>query len=127
MLRGRLLDEHPGLATELHTLAATWYEQVGDDAEAIRHSLLGEDFMRAAELVETVLPAFRRDRREATLRGWLEALPLEVLEARPVLGNALAGARMSTGEFDGVDELLDATQVWLESGAHRPASTTRAG
>ena len=125
VLRGRLLDEHPGLATELHTLAAAWYEEVGDDAEAIRHSLLGKDFMRAAELVETVLPASRRDRREATLRGWLEALPLEVLEARPVLGNALAGARMSTGEFDGVDELLDATQDWLESGAHRPATTTR--
>jgi LuxR family maltose regulon positive regulatory protein len=125
VLRGRLLDEHPGLATELHSLAAAWYEEVGDDAEAIRHSLLGEDFMRAAELVETVLPAFRRDRREATLRGWLEALPREVLEARPVLGNALAGARMSTGEFDGVDELLDATEGWLESGAHRPATTTR--
>jgi LuxR family maltose regulon positive regulatory protein len=125
VLRGRLLDEHPGLATELHTLAAAWYEEVGDDAEAIRHSLLGEDFMRAAELVETVLPVFRRDRREATLRGWLEALPPGVLEARPVLGNALAGARMSTGEFDGVDELLDATQDWLEAGADRPATTTR--
>ena len=125
VLRGRLLDEQPALAQELHTTAATWHEQEGDIAESIRHFLLGADFMGAAELVETLLAAFRRDRREATMRDWLEVLPLEVMEARPVLGNALAGARMSTGEFDGVDELLDATEAWLESGARRPGPSTR--
>ena len=113
VLRGRLLDERPGLAQELHTMASTWLEEEGDISEAIRHSVLGEDFVRAGELVETVLPAFRRDRREVTLRGWLEALPRQVLLARPVLGNALAGARMSTGEFEGVEELLDATEDYL--------------
>ncbi|KRF34469.1 LuxR family transcriptional regulator [Nocardioides sp. Soil805] len=118
VLRGRLLDEQPGVVTGLHTTAATWYEQQGDVEEAIRHSLLGEDFERAGELVETVLPAFRRDRREATLRGWLEALPRPVLQDRPILGNALAGARMSTGEFDGVDDLLDATEEWMRGVGH---------
>ena len=49
------------------------------------------------------MPALRRDRREATIRGWLEGLPDEVLRVRPVLCNALAGARMSTGTFEGVD------------------------
>ncbi|MCW2737517.1 LuxR C-terminal-related transcriptional regulator [Nocardioides sp.] len=125
VLRGRLLDERPDLPRELHALAATWHEQEGDVIEAIRHSLLGEDFMAAAGLVETVLPAFRRDRREATLRAWLEALPQHVLRARPVLGNALAGARMSTGEFDGVEELLDATEDWLDAGGHRPGGASR--
>ena len=124
VLRGRLLDEHPDLVQELHTRAATWHEQQGDTAEAIRHAFLGEDVERAAELVETLVPALRRDRREATLRAWLEALPRHVVRARPVLGNALAGARMSTGEFDGVAELLDETQRWLDSGAHRPATGT---
>jgi LuxR family maltose regulon positive regulatory protein len=125
VLRGRLLDERPGLARELHAMAATWHEHEGDVVEAIRHAMLGEDFMSAAELVETVLAEFRRDRREATLRAWLEALPEEVLRARPVLGNALAGARMSTGEFDGVEEMLDATQEWLDSGAHAPTGANR--
>ena len=120
VLRGRLLDERPGLVNELHARAATWHEQEGDVAEAIRHALLGEDFVRAAGLVESVVPAFRRDRREATLRGWLEALPEQVLWSRPVLGNALAGARMSTGAFEGVDLLLDATEEWLRSGEYRP-------
>ncbi len=74
VLRGRLADERPGLVRELHAVAATWHQQAGDTTEAIRHSLLGQDFERAARLVESVVRAFRRDRREATLRSWLEAL-----------------------------------------------------
>jgi LuxR family maltose regulon positive regulatory protein len=119
VLRGRLADERPGLVGELHSSAATWHEQAGDTTEAIRHFLLGQDFERAARLVEAVAPAFRRDRREPTLRSWLEALPKEVLRTRPVLLNALAGTRMSTGEFDGVEELLDATEDWILSGGHQ--------
>ncbi len=125
VLRGRLLDERPGLVNQLHAMAATWHEQEGDIAEAIRHSLLAEDFTQAAKLVEMVLPAFRRDRRETTLRGWLEVLPERVLRSRPVLGNALAGARMSTGAFEGVDELLDATEEWLRSGEYQPMASSR--
>ncbi len=53
------------------------------------------------------MPAMRRDRREATMRGWLEAFPDEVLRVRPVLCNGLAGARMSTGTFEGVEDLMD--------------------
>ena len=123
VLRGRLLDEQPGLVKELHRRAATWHEQEGDVAEAIRHSLLGRDFVRAAELVETVVPAFRRDRREATLRaGW-----------RPCRGGAARAARCSAtpwqapgcppGRSTGSSELLDATEEWLDSGEHPAAST----
>jgi LuxR family maltose regulon positive regulatory protein len=122
VLRGRLLDEQPDLVPELHRTAATWLEQEGDVDEAIRHRLLGADFERTADLLETVLPDFRRDRREATLRAWLEALPEPLVLARPVLCNALAGARMSTGQFDGVDELLDAAEAYIRLGGDRPAT-----
>ena len=114
VLRGRLLDEEPALVPELHRRAAAWHEDAGDVAEAIRHSLLARDYDRAAVLIETVMPAMRRDRREATLRGWLEALPEPVLRGRPVLPNALAGALMSTGVFEGVEELLVATEAAME-------------
>ncbi len=53
VLRGRLLDEQPALVPELHKLAAAWHEEEGDHAEAIRHALLGADYDRAAELIET--------------------------------------------------------------------------
>ncbi len=73
----------------------------------------------AADLVELEMPALRRDRREATLRGWLEALPDEVLRVRPVLCNGLAGARMSTGTFEGVDGAAERRRAL--AGRHRGA------
>ncbi|WP_374458045.1 LuxR C-terminal-related transcriptional regulator [Nocardioides sp.] len=117
VLRGRLLDEDPALVLELHRRAAAWHEAHGDIADAIGHSLAGADHDRAAVLIESVMPALRRDRREATLRGWMEALADPVLRTRPVLANALAGTRMSTGVFEGVEELLVATEQSLRGAA----------
>ncbi|MFC4783950.1 LuxR C-terminal-related transcriptional regulator [Nocardioides sp. MAHUQ-72] len=113
VLRARLLDEHPERVDALHRLAGDWFERHGDRTEAIRHAMAGHDFEGAATLVELEIPAMRRDRREATMRGWLEALPDDVLRARPVLCNSLGGARMSTGSFEGVEELLDDAERWL--------------
>ena len=124
VLRGRLLDERADLAPVLHRQAADWHAREGDVAEAIRHSLLATDYFRAATLVERVIPALRRERQEATLRAWLEALPEEVLLARPVLCNGLAGARMSTGDFDGVEGLIDAAEAWFLAAARDPAAMT---
>src|SRR5256885_2012770 len=97
MLRARLLDEEPDQVPELHRRASAWYGRNGEPAEAIRHALAAEDFPRAAELVERAAPALFRSRREATVRGWLEALPDELFRDRPVLSNAYAGALLSSG------------------------------
>jgi LuxR family maltose regulon positive regulatory protein len=106
VLQTRLLDEHPDRVAGLHRSASDWYEEHGDRPEAIRHALAGGDHPSAATLVELAMPALRRDRREATMRAWLERLPDDVLRARPVLCNTLAGARLSTGTFEGVEDLL---------------------
>ena len=103
---------------------AGWFQENGDPAGAIRHALAGGDFGSAAALMELQTPTLQRDRREATIRGWLEGLPDEVLRVRPVLCNDLAGARLSTGTTDGVDELLDDAERWLdatEGGTAHPA------
>ena len=113
VLRARLLDEQPDRVGHLHRLASDWYEQNGDRSEAIRHAMAGGDFPAAAALIELEMPAMRRDRREPTLRGWLEQLPDQVLRVRPVLCNGLAGTRMSTGTFEGVDGLLGDAERWL--------------
>ena len=101
VLRARLLDEQPDRVPELHRRASEWYEQNGDRSEAIRHALAGEAYDRAADLVELAIPAMRRSRQEATLRGWLEALPDELIRVRPVLTIGLcqdaAGSRRARG------------------------------
>ena len=107
-----------------------WHEANGDRTEAIRHAMAGEDFAGAADLVELEIPVLRRERREATLRAWLESLPSEVLGVRPVLCMGLGGARMSTGTFEGVESLLLDAQRWLDD-RRRPrwssSTTTSSG
>ena len=56
VLRAHLLDEQPERVPELHRRACEWYEEHGDRSEAIRHAMAGEDFERAADLVELAMP-----------------------------------------------------------------------
>ena len=114
MLQARLLDEHPELVPEVHRRASDWYADNGDRPEAIRHAMAAADLTRAAELIELALPMIRQTRQEATLRHWLEALPNELFEARPVLSIGLVGAHMATGDVAGVEALLDSVERWLE-------------
>jgi LuxR family maltose regulon positive regulatory protein len=115
VLRARLEDEQPDHVRELHLRASGWYERNGERSEAIRHALAAEDFSRVAELVELAIPAMRRSRQEATLRGWLEALPGELVQVRPVLSVGYAWALLLVGELDGVEARLRDAERWLDT------------
>ena len=116
VLRARLLDEQPDAVAGLHRRASEWLEQHGERPEAIRHALAAADFVHAARLIELAIPELRRTRSEMILRRWLEPLPDAVIEVRPVLAAAFAGALMQTGEFGPVDDLLTIAEQSLEPG-----------
>ena len=115
VLQARLLDERPGQVPDLHRRASAWYEQNGEPPVAIGHALAAEDFGRAADLVELAIPAMRKSRQEATLRGWLKTLPDEVVRVRPVLSVGLAGALLAVGEFEGVEGRLRDAERCLDA------------
>ncbi|WP_406079185.1 LuxR C-terminal-related transcriptional regulator [Micromonospora sp. NBC_00858] len=112
VLRTHLLDERADEAADLHRRASQWYDQNGEPSPAVRHALAAGDVERAAGLVELAMPALRRNRQDPTIRGWLDAIPDEVVRVRPVLAVGLIGALMSGGEFEGIeDRLRDAEQL----------------
>ena len=114
VLHAHLLDEQPDDVPDLHRRASVWYEQNGESSEAIGHAMAAKDFARAADLVELAIPETRRHRQEATLRRWLEALPDEVIQNRPVLSNGYAGSILVRGEVDGVESRLRDAERWLD-------------
>jgi LuxR family maltose regulon positive regulatory protein len=122
VLHTHVRDERPDEVPDLHRRASRWYEQNGEPLPAVRHALAAGDVERAAGLVELAIPALRRDRREATIRGWLDAFPDEVVRVRPVLAVGLVGALMAGGEFEGVEGRLRDAERWLEK-----PTTDRAG
>ena len=117
VLHARLLDEHPGEVPDLHRRASAWYQQNGEPSEAISHALAAGDYERAADLVELAIPAMRRTRQEAAVRGWLELLPDEVVRVRPVLSVHFAGELLARGELEGVEARLRDAERWLDTTA----------
>jgi LuxR family maltose regulon positive regulatory protein len=121
--------EQPEQVATLHRRAGAWYEQQGSVTEAIRHALAAADFAHAADLVERAVPAMRRSRQEATLLGWLKALPEALIQCRPVLSVHYAGVLLAGGALDGVAARLRDAERWLDPGARtqeRPADPAAA-
>src|SRR5271169_6488509 len=117
VLRARLLDEQPGQVPGLHLAASAWYQQNGEPPVAIGHALAARDFGLAADLIERALPAIRETRQDATMHGWLKALPDEVVRVRPMLSFAVAGGLLTGGEPDEVEARLRDAERWLEEAA----------
>src|SRR5437588_3044764 len=119
VLSARLMAEQPAQVATLHRHASAWYEQHGSVADAIRHALAAEDFGRVADLVELAVPAMARSRQEATVLGWLKALPDELVHCRPVLSVDYAGALLSSGQLEGVEARLRDAERWLDTTADK--------
>ena len=114
VLAAHLRAEQPEQVSTLHRRASEWYEHNGSATDAIRHALAAEDFERTADLVELAVPAMRRSRQEATMLGWLKALPDELIHCRPVLSVHYAGALLAGGELKGVEDRLRDAERWLD-------------
>ena len=128
VLRTHLMDEHPDQVAALHHRASRWHEQNREPSPAIRHALAAGDVERAAGLVELAIPELRRSRQEATIRGWLDAIPDEMVRVRPVLAVGFIGALMAGGEFEGVEDRLRDAERWLEpTGDHEGTRTPPVG
>lgn len=85
LLRRRLEVSERDRVADLNERASLWYEEQGLIADAIHHALQGQDWERAACLVEQAAqPALMRG-ESATLMAWMEALPEQVKHARPWL------------------------------------------
>ncbi|MDQ3514790.1 MAG: helix-turn-helix transcriptional regulator, partial [Chloroflexota bacterium] len=114
VLRSRAMAEGSDEVAARHRRASAWYEDNGQRATAIRHAFAGEDFGRAANLVELAALPMLGSRQEETLHGWLTALPEEVVRARPVLSAYYAFSSFGRDGFDAAEAHLRDAERWLE-------------
>jgi LuxR family transcriptional regulator, maltose regulon positive regulatory protein len=110
VLRAHLREVHPEREPELHRRASSWFEAEGDTSQAISHALAAGDTSRAADLMEPAMPRMGRERREAERARWLQALPDDVLQSRPVLAITFAGTLAQVSDFATVGERLSAVE-----------------
>ena len=85
LLQQRLQREYPKLVPALHQQASNWYEENGFVLNAVNHAMNAGEFERTADLIERSGWSVLMRGELATLLGWLEVLPDELLRSRPQL------------------------------------------
>jgi LuxR family maltose regulon positive regulatory protein len=115
LLRQRLERTHTEQVPELHRRASEWYEQNGWEAEAIDHALAAEDFERAAQLIVRSLWGMVARGERATVLGWLDVLPSEMVRTRPRLCLTAAWASLAAMELDAVEPRLQEAECALRA------------
>ena len=104
------------LVPELHRRAREWFEREGTAAEAVSHALAAGDSERAANLVERIARVTLRRGELSKLRRWLEALPEDLVCARPRLCLFHAWCFLAIGQLDNVEPCLVRAERALEAG-----------
>jgi LuxR family maltose regulon positive regulatory protein len=111
-----------GVAT-LHSKASAWLAGNGFIDEALRHALAAGDVEGAARVVEESRHAALNREEWATLERWLNLLPEETIQGRPILLVARAWVLDFRYQIAGIPPLLQAAEarlsadpdVWTES------------
>jgi LuxR family maltose regulon positive regulatory protein len=120
LLRKRLQQAYPDQVAALHRRASEWYRLNDLMDEAIGHALSGQDFEQAADLIEKATDPTLMRSEVATLLSWVDALPRELLPARPLLGVYRALALFMSGRPLGTIE--SDLQVAADASADRSVS-----
>jgi LuxR family transcriptional regulator, maltose regulon positive regulatory protein len=117
-LQARLMEAQPDQISGLHRRASAWYEQNGLPSGAISHALAGRDFERAAGLIELAWPETEEGSRATTWLRWVQALPDDLVRARPVLSVWYAYALLASGAMEVAEAKLTDAERWLEPADH---------
>jgi LuxR family maltose regulon positive regulatory protein len=113
LLRYRLALHAPEKVIDLHLLASKWLEANGFLTEAINHALIGKDYERYLDLIEThALEAISKGEIRKVQR-WFESLSPDLSRSRPFLYVSYAWTILLTNYSDPppeIDEWIQAAE-----------------
>ncbi len=115
LLRRRLSQTQPEQVPTLHRRAGDWFAGQGLNREALHHTLVAEDYQRAADLIETLALDILHGGEHTTVSDWINALPDSLVRERPYLCVHHAWALQLTGQFDAAEARLSAAEEALTS------------
>jgi LuxR family maltose regulon positive regulatory protein len=114
VLQVHSMEEQSNQVPTLHQRASYWHERNGSPSDAVRHALAANDYARVAVLAERAWQGMDNSFQSATWLGWVEALPDELIQARPVLSTQYAEALWMAGELEASEARLRDAERWLD-------------
>jgi len=120
VLRARLQQLQGDRIGELHQRASIWLEQNGFMPEAISHSFASKDFENAARLIEMVgVTQFGQPVIQTSLKSWLDALPEEVINTRPMMFLMHAWQLFVQLDMSAASRMVDGAERVLQQVLHK--------
>jgi LuxR family maltose regulon positive regulatory protein len=110
LLRSRLQQTQPGRIVLSQQKASEWFEKTGFVNEAIEYALRAEDFDRAIRLIDGVAETMWMQGEIKKLGDWLNALPGDLLSAKPNLCVFHAIGQYTAGLGDSAELSLQAAE-----------------
>jgi LuxR family maltose regulon positive regulatory protein len=103
LLLQRTHQAHPDQFSILNLKASQWYEANGFTEQAVKHAIKAEDFDRAANLAEMTWREMHMSYKGVTWLRWVQAIPEDVVRARPRLSTGIAWSLIDSGDLDGAE------------------------
>jgi LuxR family maltose regulon positive regulatory protein len=104
----------PAKLTTLHLRASEWYEHNGYAEDAVHHAFAAGELGRAASLIEQNAQAMFARSELATIMHWVDALPEDLVQARPWLCVYYAWAlRLTGGQSEAVEKRVREAELAL--------------
>jgi len=124
VLQALLQKQQPDQVSALHLRASQWCERNGLPATAIHHALSSDDLARAAELIELAWPPIYHGFQPTRWLNWVNTLPNEIIQVRPVLNAGSAWTYLDAGEIEAAEACLRDAEQWLSASADKQSTTT---
>jgi LuxR family transcriptional regulator, maltose regulon positive regulatory protein len=126
LLLHELAQEDPDAIPELHRRAAAWYRRAGSIPEAVHHALEADDVAEARELVTAHWNTYFNQGRLATVAGWLDRLPPEIVSGDARLCIARAWLALDRRLVGDVERWLEAAERLIQPEARVDTAVLRA-
>ena len=128
LLALELEQSQPDVAPELHRRASRWLREHGHVSDAIHHAAAAGDAADAADLVAEHWRSFFNHGRLATVAGWLDSLPADLVEHDRRLAAARAWLALDVGRLEEAGRwigLAEAAGGELDAGTALPMAVQR--
>ena len=99
----------------LHRRASRWFAEQGDVEQAIQHAIAGDDVDAAVTLVEQQSQNLLNSQDRSTLQRWLDSLPQDVVQRRPILLIAKAWLLLREWRLTALESVLDVAESLFDS------------
>lgn len=124
MLRARV-GEDPELTAELHRRAGHHYAGAGSWSRAIHHAIEAGDHDVATERILSSWLPYTNAGRQATVWGWVDALPDDQVRRSAELCAMAGWARLNAGHYDEIEAWVTEAEREPDGDAYIDAATIR--